>query len=97
MTPEQAMLSKFANDTPADDRPTLKLLLDGIAATAKKNETRRCVTETNELAESNKVALCDSTGDVRCLLRVHANDLLTTGGLEITGERTKEGTQRSGT
>lgn len=41
MTPKQATRSKFANDTSPGDRPTPKMPLDGIAATAKVDEARR--------------------------------------------------------
>lgn len=67
MTPEEAMKSKFAADMPEDDRPTLKLLLDAIATTAKENETRRCA----------KIAyyVCKPS-------RVPGDEILRTGGLE---------------
>lgn len=80
MTPEEAMRSKFANDMPADDRPTLKMLLDAIEATAKaeaqNNETQRC---------ADYVRGCRITDgkvfDVR--LAKIADDLLRTGGLKV--------------
>jgi hypothetical protein len=51
----------------ADDRPTLKMLLDVIAATAKKDETLRCA---------------DCVRNDRGLNWL-ADDILRTGGLEV--------------
>lgn len=86
MTPQEAVDEMVAHVyIDPEESPAVLGIIEAVEATAKADETRRCVAETKELAESNKVALCDSTGDVRYLLHVHATHLLTTGGLEVEG------------
>lgn len=69
------MRSKFAADMPEDDRPTLKLLLDWIEATAKAKETRRCAKLVRDCSVSWK--------SQRWTFELIADDILRTGGLEV--------------